>query len=436
MDLVGKKVEKQVQFWSLLGPILVLLSTTVLLFKVSVHWYFPVSVLIGIPLCVKWKMKGMVMALGCLFVLSGIGYQQLELEDRYWHVGLALTMAFSFIVLTLSLEEAQGIINQLQLESQSRLDNFSLLDKKLKVAEQEWTLETEKLKSEVTTLTQEIAKTIDDKQTFYKLAQLAKDEIVQIRGQHDQLLQDYLYKKEQIAQLYERLDETETTIQAFVNSDNEKQIQDLKTNLNILEQEKGSLKTKLDLNLNEKAAKEHENQQIRMELEIKNATLVEHRQRIDALSHEVRQQGLLIQNHTQHSQKLEKIKGELEQALKNTKEELNKKEQKEIIPHHHENLPYAVGNTRQIESMYIQLKDQFQQKCDILNETRRELFSVHEQLLKGKKEKEEEEKYGKSPNESLFEKNLFQLNEQYEEMQQFYEQELDELTLIVKDLLN
>lgn len=267
MDIVGRKVESQVQFWALLGPSLVLLSIAVLLFKVSVHWYFPVSALVGIPLCVKWKMKGMVAALCCLFLLSGIGYQSLELDDRYWHVGLAITMAFSFIVLTLSLEEAQGLVNKLQLESQSRLDNFALLDEKWKVAEQEWAFEKEKSRTEVATLTQEVGRLQEDKQTFYKLAQLAKDELVQVRGQHDQLLQDLLYKKQQIAQLHERLEETEITIQGFVNSDAEKQNQALTELLASSEKEKELLKAKVALSETGGEAWQQEKEQLYQELQ-------------------------------------------------------------------------------------------------------------------------------------------------------------------------
>ena len=80
MDVAGKKVEYQVQFWSLLGPFFVLLSVAVLIFKVSPHWYFPVSALIGIPLCLKWKMKGLAGALGCLFLLAGVNYLNLVID--------------------------------------------------------------------------------------------------------------------------------------------------------------------------------------------------------------------------------------------------------------------------------------------------------------------------------------------------------------------
>ncbi len=266
MDVLGKKVQTQVQFWALLGPFFVLLSIAVLLFKVSPHWHFPVSALLGIPLCVKWKMKGMAISLGCLFLFGAISYPDLELDDRYWHVGLSLTMAFSFIVLTLSLEEAQTLIGKLQLESQSRLDNFLLIDEKWKTAEQDWILEREQTKTEVENLTQQLTKIQEDKQTFYKLAQLAKDELVQIRGQHNQLFQDILYKKQQIAQLHERLEETELTIQEFINSDPEKNTQTLKERLACVEREKETLQAKFLLIQEEKQVCQSEKEHLLVEL--------------------------------------------------------------------------------------------------------------------------------------------------------------------------
>jgi chromosome segregation ATPase len=620
VDVIGRKVESQVQFWSLLGPLLILLSIAVLLFKVSTHWYFPVSALIGIPLCVKWKMKGMAAALCCLFLLSGIGYQHLELDDRYWHVGLALAMAFSFIVLTLSLEEAEGLVNKLQLESQSRLDNFVLLDEKWKGAEQEWISEKEKAKSEMTFLTQEVAKIQEDKQTFYKLAQLAKDELVQVREQHDRLLQDILYKKQQIAQLHERLEETEMTVQGFVNSDAEKQIQTLTDRLTDLECEKETLKAKIALTQTETHAWQQEKEQLGQELQIcqerekiclldqqhlqqerveqqnifqslqnrclileqeKNTLLqtqiglqqqceqmryletqlrqtmqqsqrkiqdleiklaseeqqkevcqqlkkdleeqllsqekqikqrdeqhkvslqqfqyqlqqqkekaeaqIEHfqqqvgeqkqreaqaleqeiqvikdryqrsqedllqakheleakseafahiQEKVRALDEELHRQQTLVQHTTQQMQKLEELKSQLEQVLQQTQEQLQLTRLKlESTQHDREKLPYEGGNTRRIEAMYIQLKEQFQEKCTVLHETRRELFHANEALLKWQKENEEETVFGQSMNERSLQRNFLQLGQQYEHMQQQYQQEIDDLMQLVEHLL-
>jgi chromosome segregation ATPase len=620
VDVVGKKVESQVQFWSLLGPFFVLLSITVLLFKVSPHWYFPVSALIGIPLCMKWKMKGMAVALTCLFLLAGINYPSLELDDRYWHVGLSLAIAFSFIVLTLALEEVQGLVGKLQLESQSRLDNFLLLDEKWKMAEQEWSLQSERSKNEIATLTQEVAKVQEDKQTFYKLAQLAKDELVQVRGQHEQLLQDLLYKKQQIAQLHERLEETEMTIQGFVNSDAEKQIQTLTERLTYLEREKETFKAKIALAqeegqtyLTERAHLERElqacqereklcmtdrqhNQQERqdqqnaflslqgkcalleqekhswsqaqakwqqqceqlrhletqyrqtiehsqrkiqdlemkllegerqkeallsrqkqleeekyqIESQLKNyqqqllqqhqqeckdlqeryskvqeslvkaeqdlemtqeafthlrkkeehykthlcqlqteleerkktekhlkhsveeeqKTLAEMQEKMSHLSHELSEQQLRFKQVTEQNEKLESLKLQLEQALQEVQVELQKQDSHPLHP----GLP-AQGHSRRIESMYMQLKEQFQEKCDILDVTRRELFQVNEELLKYRKEYEEEHFFGLSIQERNLQHHLVHLGKQFDRMQETYQREIEDLSQLVGHLL-
>lgn len=505
MDVIGRKVEGQVQFWSFLGPFFILLSISVLLFKVTPHWYFPVSALIGIPLCVKWKMKGMAAALSCLLLLSSMGYQSLELDDRYWHVGLALAMAFSFIVLTLSLEEVQAVINKMELESQSRLDNFLLLDEKWKLAEQEWNVVIEKSKSEVTTLTQEIARVQEEKQTFYKLAQLAKDELVQVRNQHDQLIQDLLYKKEQIAQLHERLEESEMTVQDFVNSDAEKQVQALQECVAKGEQEKETLRAKITRAQAHEEAYRQEKQQLQQEMEayreqekvaLENHLKIQNLQTQYALLEEeknglVQAQTKLLQqveqleedhqNHLQQIQKdleeqkeiaqrmqsqnqeeqkalnkenqekevrcqevlgdLSRVREELEikqNALMNIQQQvtdLNGKLEEERTITGFDKLPYAPGNHRHIEAMYIQLKEQFQERCSILDATRRELFHANEMLLKYQKEYEEEHIFDLSSEEKSLQRHYLELGLKYEKSQDDYHQEFHELSDLVGNLL-
>lgn len=585
MDVLERKVENQVQFWSLLGPFLILLSTAILLFKVSVHWYFPVSALIGIPLCVKWKMKGMAAALSSLLFFSVLAYQNLELDERYWHVGMALAMAFSFIVLTLSLEEVQHLVGKLELESQSRLDNFLKLDEKWKEAEQTWSGEREKTQAEVDVLAQEMTKVQEEKQTFYKLAQLAKDELVQVRVQHELLLKELFYKKQQVTQLHERLEETEMTVQGFVNSDAEKQIQHLTENVAHLEQEKETAKAQMILAqkeyrecLQEKEqcwqelqeiqerekrllAEQQQNQQDKQDqqealqdqqkrcilleqeknalsqalaslhqqyehmrhaetqqrqtlqydqhkvqdLEAKLAVESQQRemlrQQIKQLEDQLKQQdeqskGRLKQvqdqlieqersgeaklmqaqkdlwqtrqalqtkedqsHHTQEQiqsfgkelqvqreiaqkateqlQTVEQLKIQLERALQEVQEQLEQSQQRlELAYKDREKLPYADGNTRRIESMYVQLKEQFQEKSATLDATRRELFHAHEELLKVQKEREEEQIFEQTQEERHLQRDLLLLGQQYEQMQRQYQQELDALTDLISHLMN
>lgn len=546
MDVAGKKVETQVQFWSLLGPFFVLLSITILLFKVSPHWYFPVCGLIGIPLCLKWKMKGLALSLGCLFVFSGLNYQNLELDDRYWHVGLSLAMAFSFIVLTLSLEEVQGVVSKLQLESQSRLDNFLLVDEKWKMAENDWSSEIKKLKAEADVLSYDIARVQEEKQTFYKLAQLAKDELIHVKGEHDKLLQDLLYKKQQIAQYHERLEENEATIQEFVNSAPEKTIESLKAAIDVLEQEKETLKARAALaqkeretcviekerlleelhscqekgnfslvereelrqakdelqnrlldeeeqsriakdklqnqilslqdqcNLLEKEKEKHFQKQSVLEHDLKEKcellTQVQHqvarfnnelneersnnqhflanKQKIESLNEELKQELSRLQDKLNQEQsisqqsleskhKLESLNEGLKQEVANLKLELEKKEEMKLslqLAPAKESKAIS-SNSRGFESMYHQLKTQFQEKCAVLDATRRELFVANEALLNAQKDKDERLVYDLPYNEKQMQKHLIRLGKQLDQMQANYQQEVDDLTSLVGHLL-
>lgn len=234
MNTIAKRIESQVQFWTLLGPFLFLASGAVLLFKMSNHWYFPVSALIGIPLCVKWKMKGMAAALTCLLTLSILAYRSVDLDEQYWQVGMALAMAFSLIVLTLSLEEVEGLMKKMLLESQSRLDNFLHLEETLKASELSWEKERTLLQTQITALTQDSAKVLDDKQTFYKLAQLAKEELILLHTNHQHLLEELIYKNQHIADLKEKLEDTEITLQELINNDANQKVKHLTEQLNVL----------------------------------------------------------------------------------------------------------------------------------------------------------------------------------------------------------
>lgn len=227
MNILGKRIETQVQFWSLLGPFVILLAIAILLFKVSSHWYFPVSVLVGVPLCLKWKLKGLAAALILLFTLFAFSYPNLNLDERYWYVGMGMAMAFSLVILTLSLEEATGIVEKLQAESRSRLENYLRLDESVKDYEAKWNAEKDTLIAKTGALTTELTKVQEERQTLEKLVYLAKDELIALRSQHEQLLQDLFYKKQQVAQLHERIEENEATIQGFVNADTEQHIQKL-----------------------------------------------------------------------------------------------------------------------------------------------------------------------------------------------------------------
>lgn len=231
MSVLERRVEGQVQFWSLLGPFLILLAVAIVLFKMSGHWYLSTGVLVGVPLCVKWKMNGLAIALTFLFGLFFLSYHRIDFGDRYWHLGMGMALALSFVILTLSLEEIKTLIDTVLAESQSRLDNFLRLAEDVKLSEQAWSTEKEAFLSRIGELAKELARSEEERLAFQKLVYLAKDELISLRGQHELLVEDLVYKKQKIAELNERFDENEMTIQTFVNSEPSKEIKKLSMEL-------------------------------------------------------------------------------------------------------------------------------------------------------------------------------------------------------------
>lgn len=547
MSSVEQRVENQVQFWSLLGPFLLLLTIAVLLFKLSAHWYFPLSALIGIPLCVKWKLKGMAAALSCLFAISLFSYQELELDERYWHVGMALAMAFSFIILTLSLEEVEGLVGKMQRESQSRLDNFLRLDETTKNAEAAWFEERSHLNAKLASIAHDLTQTQEEKLVFYKLAQLARDELVQMRVQQDLLQQELFYKKLQVSQLDERLEETEMTLQGFINSDAEQKVQSLTENLELSKHRQGVLQAQI--NALQKQLQELENEKLandakyleelekrgdewqslfvqekgRLQEEIERlqdqlAMIEQEKEQLQETFTALRQQyEKILSSETLCKQNLElqtEISSELELKLKHCESELTSlsergerlehsklecereveqtladlvelKNQTSLLSGKNEQLEvlklqcqaevertlaelgilknelaalsgtntwleeskrqcekdterrvaelqdeiadlhrkrderlHVDSNTRGIECMYMQLRNQFQEKSEVLDQTRRELFAAQEAVLCLKKEQEEKEVFSQTESDEMLLKEYNKLIVEYERMQQ------------------
>jgi hypothetical protein len=91
---------------------------------------------------------------------------------------------------------------------------------------------------------------------------------------------------------------------------------------------------------------------------------------------------------------------------------------------------------RKLEGLYLQLREQFYEKSVMLDRTRQELFLTQEQRLSLEKALEEERVFDLSENEKLLQVNLESLTTEYEKIISDYQQELEEMSDLVKELLN
>lgn len=387
------KIIERIHFWTLTGPLLALVSFAILLYKVSDDWYFPVCALLAFPLCAKWKAKGLIASLLLLAFFAVVYNRNLESDEFFWYIGMTLATGFSFVILTLSFGEVDGLLGSLKQDAQNKIQDLLQQAEQIKVREH--TSVKESLDSRIAALSEELTQVKEEKMTFHKLAELSQDELLLIRGQHEKLLQDLMQKKQHISQLLERIEETESTIHGFISGETEQQQKEM---LHQLTAENRSQKTE-----NEKLASKLEN------LKSEKEYLQKEEKALQA----------------QLNEKI-KIEKTLQSELNNLS---NYKKQLEEIQQAALDNPKDSGKST---ILYAQLKRQFEEKSAILDETRKELFHSKEQLEKVKKEHEEENYKNESDIEIHFNRWYKETCELHDE----YEKEITLLSNIIKDLIS
>src|SRR5262249_38522896 len=90
---------------------------------------------------------------------------------------------------------------------------------------------------------------------------------------------------------------------------------------------------------------------------------------------------------------------------------------------------------RKAEGLYNQLREQFEQKSEILDNTRRDLFNAQEQLLNFQRDKTEKDIYNYSVEEKVLIKHIIKTERYYDQMVMALQSEIESLHSLV-DTLN
>lgn len=200
-----------VQFWTMLGPLLIIGALITSLVKETSGYYLviPIIGLIGIPLCWRWKMTGLTASLLMLFMGLAVVYGRLPIEDRFWEVGMAMAFALGFVITTLSLEEAETIVDTIQVESHSRLQNLWRLDERLRQSRANWEEEYYKVVDELQAQTREGGEKEARINSYEKMMGLARRDLDQAQAQQEKLAGKLQEKQEELRNLSEGQPEDE-----------------------------------------------------------------------------------------------------------------------------------------------------------------------------------------------------------------------------------
>lgn len=195
----GDKQAYQVKLWAIVGPLICLFSLFVISVKhAQVPFFLPFTLLIGMPVCWRWRLWGWggmtLILLGCLFY----EYPLVALEERFWVMGMSISNILALLITALSFEEVETQIESLGVESRSRLENLWKVDEKKQAIEQEL----QRYKKEVKSLKIKV-------RSFQKLVDLSTEEMHTARVEHDKMLQEFSHLQDENAKLTEALEKAE-----------------------------------------------------------------------------------------------------------------------------------------------------------------------------------------------------------------------------------
>lgn len=483
MEKVQTKIDEQLHFWSAIGPFMTLLTLIVCLTKGSAAQSgYAVIGLIGIPLCLRWKKQGMLLSLVLLTAVFVYQVPGLVFDQQLWSAGIFISFALSFFVTALSFEESSHIVGSIVADSNSRLNQMLALDEKVKGIESELEEERVGWNTKLEVAQKESVLHKEKFEATQLLVDTAQQELTAIYGKNKELLEELFTLKSKAADavspadlqaLREKLHSEEERALTLELQLEEKdsfyqkqciEIEQLRqhlqkigeettTKIARLAEEKESLKQKisqeeerlllLELQLEEKKACEkkslEEVQQLQSVCEEKNNRITEltkdsttRVEAIETLQKQVAEYKVFEEQQRQElSQKeaaLQEFAAQLEQ-LHAEKEALLAKKKTTGTAAKKETAAY-----RKLQGMYKQLKEQFEEKCAVLDETRRAQFHMQERVFNAQRELEEKQRTDKSEAEAALEKHLLKMEEEHKRLEKEYAEELDALNHIIASL--
>lgn len=543
MERTAKKLEAQIQFWTLIGPILIVMTLLAVMIRGEPRqWALSCVAILGIPFCWKWKMRGLALSIGLLAIVFFYQMSEVSFDGRFWISALTVTIATTFVVTALSFEEAKDVIRALEIESKSRLDNLFTLDEKFKELQSSFQKERDLLIAKITQSQQDIDEKQQQITSYEKVVGIVKGEILATQEKQEKLLQEVFDKRQEAVLLLQRIEELQMNQQAVVvQEDRAEEIADLQRRLEqALEEVQSSHKQIEEYALELASLKEMNESQDKMSLQaqeeqiLHQAIVQEMNDHLEGLLREknllehtlARLQTELDSLHIQEEQKtqtidsqlnsLQTLKATLEKRDEELRDEKKKNEDQKtalenklkvlsgqvdeltskwshstqqislwqqrvadyellreklasqqsqiqsMTESNHQLLkeleeknlqlqilhsppekptpsePLSADDERtiaRVEAMYLQLREQFEEKSSVLDATRRELFKTQESLLLMQKEIEESHVYDINESEAKLQDLLLSMEKELSEKETGYQNEIQALHHVISALV-
>lgn len=386
MNLINSKVDSRLNVLSIIGPASVILPVLLLIIKES-PFYIDIAVtsFVCLLICSRYRIKGLGFASVLLFLVLSYDFIIDGTRLTLWDIGLTLSLQLSFVITALASAELKEAF-QLACKAATSTALFEIEEWKNKIKDvilgkEVLSQEVEVLKAKLLPLQDGMKDKTEQAEMFERLLGMARNELVEQAAKRQHFEELYLSIKNAISRIEADAKEEEEILKAQ-NLRLESELQSTRVSLN----EKDRLYHQQSINLMDAELKieglqeEFEFEKIKIDSEIKLykseiATLNDKAENVlceqKAMASEANEKteilGQQLENLIDRLKNLQSEKEGLEKALGDAlNEKAPIKEGKEL---------------KRVWGLHDQLRSQFNEKCQTLELTRRQLFLIQEELL-------------------------------------------------------
>lgn len=357
MYLKESSLEKQIFVGPFLGPFLTLLTLSIVLFYYAPqHMELPLAGLAGIYCSWKWHVRGTAIAWVLLAAATGLKSVNSPEMSLWWNISLAVSLGLASLITALT---QRNISDHLEWKYQDSIEQHSRLaisEARLNTILQTIQQERADVQQQIQTMEMQLKEKTDAQVDYMQFMEIARKELNHTKSENEQL---------------------------------QKEITDCRRALLEADDELKSCKQALSLMQNQSETVQMQNKEL---TDLRHAVQAYQHQIVsykDDLRRNQHQQTLilemseLIETLSREKKLLESTLGSLQEELESTK---NKETTDEIGVSKE-----SPRELRRLEGFYRQLREQFEEKTRILDETRQELFHTQENLMRAERELSEKE---------------------------------------------
>lgn len=339
-------LEKQVFIGSFLGPFLALLTLAIVLFNYSPHQMeLPLTALVGLYCSWKWGIRGSVVA--CVLLAAVASFKIVSSPDAsaWWNISFASSIGLACLITALTQRNVRDHLEwkyQDFIEQQSRL---AIVEGRLNTILQTVGQERAQAEAAIEALRAQLDDKIAGQEHYAAYMETSRQELCQTRAANESLHRDLVEMHQRVLISKELLEGSQEALRHLegreeVFNRQEAELKGLRHTLGAFEHQIASYKDDLQRS-----------------------------QQQQPLIHEM---GELIDTLTREKKLLESTLTALQTEL----EELRLQPISDEVRVDED----SPGELRRLEGFYRQLRLQFEEKTQILEETRRQLFQTQERL--------------------------------------------------------